>query len=252
MTQLYSIQLTTMYGILLIIEWLSTASHYMPHQGSSENPTATSLKQKGESWMAQEILKFKKNSLYLGNNTLIGMLIGSQVSSSETDTWWRPSWVIWRGRLSYQKYLAVKCAVPHEECGWGTHLPYLGREPVGGLLPKSVTCCHLDTRPFQPQSISTSGIELYCLMTTEARVQTSCPQLSPESGIEPATFGVACPTPRPLHHQTTKSICRADISKRTAAYLANGNGARAIWCEKNFWNGRNNNKCVQQNIRTQK
>jgi len=154
----------------------------MPHQGSSINPTATSLKQKGESWMAQEILKFKKNSLYLGNNTLIGMLIGSQVSSSETDTWWRPSWVIWRGRLSYQKYLAVKCAVPHEECGWGTHLPYLGREPVGGLLPKSVTCCHLDTRPFQPQSISTSGIELYCLMTTEARVQTSCPQLLPESG----------------------------------------------------------------------
>ena len=26
----------------------------------------------------------------------------------------------------------VKCAVPHEECRRGAHLPVLGREPVGG------------------------------------------------------------------------------------------------------------------------
>ena len=55
------------------------------------------------------------------------MLIGSQVSSSETDTWWRPSWVIWRGRLSYQKYLAVKCAVPP----WGVWIT----TEVGDMLP---------------------------------------------------------------------------------------------------------------------
>jgi len=25
-----------------------------------------------------------------------------------------------------------KSTIPHEECGWGAHLPYLGLEPVGG------------------------------------------------------------------------------------------------------------------------
>jgi len=26
----------------------------------------------------------------------------------------------------------VKSTIPHEECWWGAHLPYLGLEPVGG------------------------------------------------------------------------------------------------------------------------
>jgi len=26
----------------------------------------------------------------------------------------------------------VKSTIPHEECWWGAHLPYLGSEPVGG------------------------------------------------------------------------------------------------------------------------
>jgi len=26
----------------------------------------------------------------------------------------------------------VKSTIPHEECWWGAHLPYLGLEPIGG------------------------------------------------------------------------------------------------------------------------
>jgi len=25
----------------------------------------------------------------------------------------------------------VKCAIPHEKCGWGAQLPFLGHEPAG-------------------------------------------------------------------------------------------------------------------------
>jgi len=35
------------------------------------------------------------------------------------------------GRLSQLR--VKKCAIPHEECRRGAHLPSLGREPVGGL-----------------------------------------------------------------------------------------------------------------------
>ena len=32
----------------------------------------------------------------------------------------------------YVIYKKVKSTIPHEECWWGAHLPYLGLEPIGG------------------------------------------------------------------------------------------------------------------------
>jgi len=35
--------------------------------------------------------------------------------------------------LKYSLHIhKVKTAIPHEECRWGTHLPYLGLETIGG------------------------------------------------------------------------------------------------------------------------
>ena len=38
--------------------------------------------------------------------------------------------------LSFLQASTAKCAIPHEECRWGAHLPSLGREPVVGQTRK--------------------------------------------------------------------------------------------------------------------
>jgi len=40
-----------------------------------------------------------------------------------------------------------KSTIPHEECWWGAHLPYLGREPVGGRFGRE-----LNSRPLESQA----------------------------------------------------------------------------------------------------
>jgi len=72
----------------------------------------------------------------------------------------------------------VKSAIPHEECWWDAHLPYLGREPVDKPL-KSVTHGQCDARPTVTFPVAghrcpDSGTNLYCLVT-EAHV---CEQLA--------------------------------------------------------------------------
>jgi len=41
----------------------------------------------------------------------------------------------------------MKSAVPHEECIWGAHLPYLGLSPKMDKPMKSVTHGQCDARP---------------------------------------------------------------------------------------------------------
>ena len=51
---------------------------------------------------------------------------------------------LFKGVLGAKK---VKSTVPHEECWWGAHLPYLGLEPAGGYKP--LVC---DTWPVRRQT----------------------------------------------------------------------------------------------------
>ena len=77
-----------------------------------------------------------------------------------------------------QVKVKVKSAIPYEECRRGSHLPSLGREPVGGYAKplKSVTHGQCDARPTvtfpaagHHRSLTGTVFSIYCLVT-EARV----------------------------------------------------------------------------------
>ena len=97
----------------------------------------------------------------------------------------------------------VKCAISHEEYRRGTHLPFLGLEPAGGLTTevcdawpvRRQTYGYLPSRRASPPRDRYQIILLYDRDTCVC-VWRTCPR--PESarqGVTPAMFWVASPTP---------------------------------------------------------
>ena len=107
----------------------------------------------------------------------------------------------------------VPCSTSIQECRRGAHLPSLGREPVAeyttevcdayGQLLRRQTYGYLPSRRASPLL---DRRQIILLGDRGSRVWTTCPRLLNESArpwVEPATFGVASPTPWSLRYQAT-------------------------------------------------
>jgi len=67
--------------------------------------------------------------LWTPPTVFLKVFVNGQATSPPYDTRY-----FWAGLMYSYPFvcLTVKTTIPHEECWWGAHLPYLGLEPVGG------------------------------------------------------------------------------------------------------------------------
>jgi len=82
------------------------------------------------------------------------------------------------------------CAIPHEQCRQGAHLPFLGLKPTGGQTTEICDAWPVLWLPSQPP-------DRYQIILLGDR-RDNFPRLLPNSArlrVEPTTFGVASPMP---------------------------------------------------------
>ena len=123
------------------------------------------------------------NLLFLNSLTSVGCS-GILRRSSQSLSWHTQSGTCY----SYQNKVKVKCALPHEECKQGAHLPFLGCVPVGW----SGQCSARPMVTFLPavHHHPLTSTKLYC-MVTEAHVCVKARGW--ESDLQPSQSHVKCP-----------------------------------------------------------